>query len=401
MAMSRLIAIVCPASLLLGILSAVPAVAAPVPDYEAPFPCAQEWLGSSRSGHSPSYYSVDFNRTDDIGDLAVATAPGVVNRVADTGSSSYGKYIILDHGDGYSSLYAHLLAQNVVTGQRVDQGTILGLVGTSGGSTGPHLHFEQRLWGSVQKPIFHQASYAFGSTLASRNCPDVPLAGNFDGNGADEVGVFRRGSGTGRFRLFRSGMRPTRIVLGYSSDTPLTGDWDGNGRTDVGVRTSDSTDFVMRHGDGSTRTLPFGLPSDLPITGDWDGNGTTEIGVWRPSKQRFRMRVAPGDTRVTRLGSVGSLPVTGDWNNDGLTDIGVFDPATQRFTLRTRPIGPAATSVTFGTATDLPVTGDWDGNGRTDLGTWAPSTATFSMRVPTKSGSATVTTKRFGLARVR
>lgn len=403
MRLTRSVAYVCPAVLLLGVLTVAPAVASPAPDYEAPFPCGQEWMGATYSSHSPSYYSVDFNRPDDIGDLAVSTAPGVVNRVADTGSSSYGKYIIVDHADGYSSLYAHLLAQYVTTGQRVDQGTILGLVGTSGGSTGPHLHFEERLGGSVQKATFHQSSYAFGTTLASRNCPDVPLAGNFDGKGSDEVAIFRRGSGTGIFRLYRPEKKPERIVLGFSSDTPLLGDWDGNGSTDVGVRTSDSTDFVMRRSDGSTKTLPFGFRSDLPITGDWDGNGTTEVGVWRPSKTRFRMRVSAKDIRVFRMGSVGSLPVTGDWNGDGLTDIGVFDPSTKKFTLRTRPIGPAATSVTFGAPTDLPVTGDWDGNGRTDLGTWAPSTATFSMRVPTSPGSSTasVTRKQFGLARIR
>ncbi len=109
------------------------------------------------------------------------------------------------------------------------------------------------------------------------------------------------------------------------------------------------------------------------------------------------MRVAPGDIRVTRLGSVGALPVTGDWNGDGRTDIGVFEPSLGKYTLRTRPIGPAATTVVFGTRTDLPVTGDWNGDGRTDLGTWAPATGTFSKRASTGA----VSTQRFGLARIR
>ncbi|MDQ3617056.1 MAG: peptidoglycan DD-metalloendopeptidase family protein [Actinomycetota bacterium] len=374
-----------------------PAAAVPAPDFEAPFPCGQNWVGATFSGHSPSVYSVDFNRPDDIGDLTVSTAPGVVTRVTDTGSTSYGKYIVVDHGDGYSSLYAHLLAQYVTTGQRVDQGTILGLVGTSGGSSGPHLHFEQKLGSQVQKPYFHQTAYAFGSTLTSRSCPDVPIAGNWDGRGSDEVAVFRRGVGTGIFRLYREGSKPQRVELGYSSDSPLTGDWDGNGTTDVGVRTSGSKEFVLRRADGTTTSLEYGWRSDVPVTGDWDGDGDTEIGVWRPSAQRFRMRVAPGDIRVTRLGSVGALPVTGDWNGDGRTDIGVFEPSLGKYTLRTRPIGPAATTVVFGTRTDLPVTGDWNGDGRTDLGTWAPATGTFSKRASTGA----VSTQRFGLARIR
>lgn len=398
MRLTRAIAVACPAAFLLSVSTMPAAVAAPAPDYEAPFPCGQEWVGDSRSSHSPSFYSVDFNRPDDLGDLAVATAPGVVTRVTDTGSSSYGKYIIVDHGGDFTSLYAHLSAQYVTTGQRVDQGTILGLVGTSGGSTGPHLHFEEKAGSRVQKPYFHQRAYSFGTTLKSRNCPAVPLAGNFDGKGSDEVGVFRRGSGKGVFRLYRQDKKPLRIELGYTSDMPLTGDWDGNGTTDVGVRASGSNDFVLRRGDGSTTTVPFGRQTDIPVTGDWDGDGVTELGVWRPSKARFRMRVSRKDIRVTRLGSVASLPVTGDWNGDGLTDIGVFDPSTGKYTLRNRPIGPAAKTVTFGKRTDLPVTGDWDGDGRTNLGTWAPGSATFSMRFPK---GATVSTQRFGNERVR
>ena len=401
MRLYRAVALACPAALIVGVLGAAPAVAAPAPDYEAPFPCGEEWVGTTRSSHSPSVYSVDFNRPDDIGDLAVATAPGVVSRVTDTGSSSYGKYIIVDHADGNTSLYAHLLAQYVTTGQQVDQGGILGLVGTSGGSTGPHLHFEQRLLGRVLKPFFHQIAYVFGRTLASRNCPDVPIAGDWDGDGTDEVSIFRRKPGNGKFRLFRTGRKPLRVRLGYSADTPVTGDWDGDGRTDVGVKTSGSKTYVLRKGDGSTAESTFGRLSDLPATGDWDGDGVTDLGVWRPSRARFRMRVAAGDVRVLSMGNAGSLPVTGDWDGDGDTDLGIFDASAGRFTLRHRPVkrdGPAQT-IRFGSASDLPVAGDWNGDGRTDLGVWSPRTGIFSMRV-TQGSDVRVTTKRVGRPRV-
>ena len=45
------------------------------PDYEMPFPCGDTWNGSSRSNHSPSSLSIDWNRTDDFGDMVVAAAP--------------------------------------------------------------------------------------------------------------------------------------------------------------------------------------------------------------------------------------------------------------------------------------------------------------------------------------
>lgn len=377
------------------------ASAAPVPDYEAPFPCGQQWVGTTRSSHSPSVYSVDFNRPDDIGDLTVATAPGVVSRVADLGGSSYGKYVILDHGNGASSLYAHMLEQYVAVGQRLDQGAVLGLVGTSGGSTGPHLHFEERVDGVDQKPVFHQEQYTFGTELTSANCPDVPTAGDWDGDGSAQVGVFRRNAVGGVFRLGRPGRKPVRVAHGYSSDTPVVGDWDGDGRTDVGSRTAASRTFTLRSRDGTTVSVGFGRISDVPVSGDWDGNGTTEVGRWRPSTARFSLRTARRVHVGVTLGTPGSLPVTGDWDGDRITDVGVFDAANGTFTLRTRPrtATPVVRTFAFGSASDLPVAGDWDGNGLTDVGVWNPRTADFSLRVGTSRRAADVMTRHLGRVR--
>ena len=94
----------------LGGLTAAPAAAAPVADHELPFPCRQEWYGSTRSSHSPSYWSVDWNRTDDVDDPVVASAAGVVSRVENYGGSSYGLFVFVDHGGGQSTVYAHLAA---------------------------------------------------------------------------------------------------------------------------------------------------------------------------------------------------------------------------------------------------------------------------------------------------
>ncbi|HLW15650.1 MAG TPA: M23 family metallopeptidase [Flavobacteriaceae bacterium] len=70
-----------------------------------------------------------------------ATGDGVVKRV-DGLTAGYGRHIRIDHGYGYVTLYAHLNEYNVRRGQRVKRGDTIGYVGSSGRSTGPHLHYE-------------------------------------------------------------------------------------------------------------------------------------------------------------------------------------------------------------------------------------------------------------------
>lgn len=65
----------------------------------------------------------------------------------------YGKYIVIDHGNGYQTLYAHCSEIFVTVGQRVSKGDVIALVGSTGWSTGPHLHFEVRKDGVRVNPL--------------------------------------------------------------------------------------------------------------------------------------------------------------------------------------------------------------------------------------------------------
>ena len=65
----------------------------------------------------------------------------------------YGNYIVITHGNGFSTLYAHLSAINVSVNQAVQRGQQIGAEGSTGFSTGPHLHFEIRLNGAYQNPL--------------------------------------------------------------------------------------------------------------------------------------------------------------------------------------------------------------------------------------------------------
>lgn len=66
---------------------------------------------------------------------------------------SYGNYIVINHGNGYVTLYAHLSSRLVSAGDEVSQGEVIGLVGSTGDSTGPHLHFEIRQNGTCINPL--------------------------------------------------------------------------------------------------------------------------------------------------------------------------------------------------------------------------------------------------------
>ena len=140
------------------------------PNFEVPFPCGQSWSGQTRTNHSPAN-AIDFNRTNDSGDPVAASAAGTVSVVRDKGNTSYGKYVVINHASGYQTLYAHLSKWSVSVGQKVSLGQTIGYVGNTGGSTGAHLHYEQRSGGSAVKIRFDggQAYYWGTKTYKSSN----------------------------------------------------------------------------------------------------------------------------------------------------------------------------------------------------------------------------------------
>ena len=78
--------------------------------------------------------------------MAIATGTPILatmdGKIATAGwNNVYGNYVIITHDNGYQTLYAHMQKYIVATGQKVTQGATIGYVGSTGYSTGPHLHF--------------------------------------------------------------------------------------------------------------------------------------------------------------------------------------------------------------------------------------------------------------------
>lgn len=90
--------------------------------------------------------------TADIGTPIYATGDGKIIR-ADSKSSGFGRHIRIDHGYGYITIYAHLNEYNVRVGQNVTRGEVIGYVGNSGRSRGPHLHYEVHQDGRKLNPV--------------------------------------------------------------------------------------------------------------------------------------------------------------------------------------------------------------------------------------------------------
>ncbi|MFM5955281.1 MAG: M23 family metallopeptidase [Novosphingobium sp.] len=104
-----------------------------------------------------------------------ATADGVISR-ADW-FSSYGLYISIEHGGNIQTRYGHLSRLNVASGQAVHKGDLIGYVGTTGRSTGPHLHYEVRISGISVNPI----PYLNGAGKGPASTAPVAVAAADDG----------------------------------------------------------------------------------------------------------------------------------------------------------------------------------------------------------------------------
>jgi murein DD-endopeptidase MepM/ murein hydrolase activator NlpD len=108
-----------------------------------------------------------------IGTPIYATADGVISR-ADW-FSGYGLYVAIEHGGELQTRYGHMSRLNVAAGQQVKKGDIIGYVGSTGRSTGPHLHYEVRVAGVAVNPI----PYMNGTgTMLASNTPVIMGGGD-------------------------------------------------------------------------------------------------------------------------------------------------------------------------------------------------------------------------------
>ena len=214
-------------------------------------------------------------------------------------------------------------------------------------------------------PGFPDVTVSFGAS------GDIPVVGDWDGNGTATIGLYRPNTST--FYLGNSsttGFPDITVSFGDGpgGDIPIVGDWNGDGIWTIGVYRPSTSTFYLRNSNTAgfpDITASYGAVGDLPVVGDWEGNGTTTIGLYRPSGSIFYLRNSntSGFPDLTiAYGAPGDLPIVGDWDSSGTVTIGLYRPSGSIFYLRnSNTAGFPDLSIPYGAAGDKPLVGDWDG----------------------------------------
>jgi len=129
-------------------------IAAPPPSVAAPAGSGYLWPAGVR--YISQYFGWRHTGLDIAGKIGTglyASRAGTVTRSQCGWNGGYGCYIIIDHGNGITTLYGHASRLYVSVGEYVSQGQTFAAMGSTGRSTGSHLHFEVRVNGARQNPL--------------------------------------------------------------------------------------------------------------------------------------------------------------------------------------------------------------------------------------------------------
>jgi len=192
---------------------------------------------------------------------------------------------------------------------------------------------------------------------------------------------------------------------GLLGDVPSIADIDGDGIDDITIfRPADGTWWSIRSTLGAIG-LWWGLPGDIPVPEDYDGDGWDDIAVWRPSigywavlQSSHGASMALEDIIWLQWGLPGDHPMPGDYDGDGKADLMVFRPSWGLWLMCPSSNGfncaQGMTIQQFGLPGDYPIKGDFDGDDILDLSVWRPSNGTWYYK---RSSDGGIVMQQWGL----
>ena len=236
---------------------------------------------------------------------------------------------------------------------------------------------------------------------------DPPDPGDGTGDGTGEVvtgpvdsgGVVDTSQGFWYLRDAESGAT-TSFFYGNPGDTPFMGDWDCDGVDTPGLyRRSDGYVYLRNSNTQGVADVSFyfGNPGDLPLAGDFDGDGCDTVSLFRPADGRFYVINALGDGDAGLgaadldflFGDASDVPIVGDWDGDGDDTFGMRRESDGSVYLSNTLSGGAAhITFAYGDPGDVVIAGDWDGLAGDTLGLFRPSNTTFYLRNDLSTGPA-------------
>ncbi len=189
------------------------------------------------------------------------------------------------------------------------------------------------------------------------------------GAGAVKPAVFRAPSNWLTRSTLDGGPADDDFNYGIGGDIPIMGDWDGNGTITCGVVRNESGNLFWYlnnsiSGGAADIVFSYGNAGDVPVAGDWDGNGTWTPGVVRGVNWLLRNSNSGGASSISfNYGITGDKFIVGDWDGNGTFTPGVVRGSSGWYLSNSNTSGAADISFAYGTTGDIPIVGDWNGNG--------------------------------------